>query len=132
MTAEQRQKRNSYQSAWYRAHRDALILQMRERYQRTRIQQEDRRRKKIYGVSREQFDELYRKQNGVCAICRKPETRIRAGRLTNLAVDHCKNAGHVRGLLCASCNSAIGLMGHSVAIAGRALKYLKDETLFNQ
>lgn len=130
MTA--REKRNTYQLEYYYRNRDRLVADMRERYRLNSRRYEERRKHKLYGVSPEQFQEMLNKQNGLCAICRKPEKRTRNGKLTMLAVDHCSAGGHVRALLCASCNTALGLLKHSVSMAERVLKYLRSETLFNQ
>ncbi len=40
-------------------------------------------------------------QNGACAICKKKRKRW-------LCVDHCHRTGKIRGLLCTSCNAALG------------------------
>lgn len=55
-----------------------------------------------YGISSAQYQELLRKQNGVCAIC-KCQQRYQA-----LAVDHCHKTLRVRGLLCVNCNRGLG------------------------
>jgi hypothetical protein len=57
----------------------------------------------------EQYNEMLEKQNGVCAICKKPELSTR-GRAKNqsLAVDHCHDTGKVRELLCMECNQTLG------------------------
>ena len=61
-----------------------------------------------YGITIEQYKEMSEKQNGLCAICHKPETQERKGIKYSLAVDHCHRTGKVRGLLCFKCNSAMG------------------------
>jgi hypothetical protein len=45
-----------------------------------------------------------------------------------LFVDHQHSTGRVRGLLCARCNTGIGLFDESVDLMGRAIKYLTDNT----
>lgn len=45
---------------------------------------------------------LLKEQNGICALC---ETPIRAGDDT---LDHCHATGHVRRVLCRTCNGAEG------------------------
>jgi hypothetical protein len=58
---------------------------------------------RTYGITLSQYNQLLRKQNGVCAVCYKtPEANGRA-----LAVDHAHGGpfkGEVRGLLCFTCN----------------------------
>ncbi len=64
-----------------------------------------------YGIGPEEYSLLLIKQNGVCAICHRPEKRVdhRTKCITRLAVDHDHISGKVRGLLCAGCNMSLGV-----------------------
>ncbi len=66
--------------------------------------------RKRYGITPLEYDALHTKQEGLCALCNKPESIVnRTGRhKSRLAVDHCHKTGKVRGLLCFRCNTAIG------------------------
>jgi hypothetical protein len=65
--------------------------------------------KRYYGLSLNDYAEMYRIQDGKCAICKLPETdKDRYGNVRVLAVDHCHKSGSVRELLCYSCNSMLG------------------------
>lgn len=83
-----------------------------------------------YGLTTEQYQELSDKQNGVCAICKKPEIIRR-----NLSIDHdhrcCphhKSCGKcIRGLLCYRCNQALGLLNDDVFIIESAKLYLSRQ-----
>lgn len=81
-----------------------------------------RRLKHRYGITPEEYASLLLKQNGVCAICRKPETKIRGGTVVQLSVDHDHVTGAIRGLLCMACNLMIGnaLDNPATLIAGAA------------
>jgi hypothetical protein len=70
----------------------------------------ERRIRKTYGYTGTQYDEQFEKQNGCCAICGKPETRIKNGVLLPLSIDHNHVTGEVRELLCHSCNAGIGFL----------------------
>lgn len=59
-------------------------------------------RKYRYGLTHEQFASMLEKQGGVCVICRGTD------KTRSLAVDHCHVTGRVRGLLCGTCNTALG------------------------
>ena len=59
--------------------------------------------KKLYGMSREEYDKMYKRQNGRCAICGYKPTPPYRG----LNVDHCHKTGKNRGLLCSYCNRKI-------------------------
>lgn len=90
---------------------------------------ERRRLMRRYGLTVEQHDALLKKQGGVCAICRQPDTEKKG----NLVVDHdhqcCpkkdRSCGKcVRGLLCHKCNQAIGCLSDDVPTILRAADYL--------
>jgi hypothetical protein len=80
--------------------------------------------KKLYNVSYDWYQEKLSKQNGVCAICKKPETTEIRGKLINMAVDHCHTTGKARGLLCTQCNRGLGLFQDNPTILQSAIEYL--------
>ena len=82
--------------------------------------------KKNYGLSWDQYTQLLLKQNSVCAICHKPETKLdwQTNRQLPLSVDHCHTSGKVRGLLCADCNRALGMFQDSPEILSNAVLYV--------
>jgi len=53
-------------------------------------------------------------------LCRKP---FDAPHL--VYVDHCHKTGAVRGLLCPSCNSVLGMFNDDTALFARAIDYLE-------
>lgn len=70
---------------------------------KTRQSSRKTRLKKL-GINENEYNEMFLKQNGVCAICSgKPDTQWK-----KLAVDHCHKTGKVRGLLCMVCNTMLG------------------------
>lgn len=69
-----------------------------------------------YGISLGEYLEMLRGQNGVCAVC---------GDDGKLHVDHDHETGRVRGLLCGSCNRALGLLKDNVDSLSRAIDYLR-------
>lgn len=72
-----------------------------------------------YGCSLEDYELLLKKQKGVCAICKqKCKTK------PSLGVDHCHTTGEIRGLLCATCNPALGLFKDSPKLLLAAIRYL--------
>jgi hypothetical protein len=76
------------------------------------------------GLTQKQYDQMLEVQNHKCAICHQPETRIRLGRVTRLAIDHSHITGKVRKLLCMKCNAAIGLVHESTELLEAAKAYL--------
>lgn len=73
-----------------------------------------------YGITVEQYELLLKRQKGVCAICRRPP-KARA----RLSVDHDHKTKKVRGLLCLSCNFALGHFEDQLGWLKRALQYLQ-------
>jgi hypothetical protein len=80
--------------------------------------------KRRYGMSLTQYESMLAAQNGACAICQKTEVNEIKGKNISLAVDHCHATNRVRGLLCSSCNRALGLFDDSPDLLSKARKYL--------
>jgi hypothetical protein len=62
---------------------------------------------KYYNLSQPEFDALFAKQGGLCALC---DQALIDGGSTHLNVDHDHETGVVRGLLCHRCNIIIGFL----------------------
>ena len=77
-----------------------------------------RTRRRKYGLSKAQFDELWSAQAGACGIC------SRGLDVDATHVDHDHVTGSVRGLLCFTCNMAIGKFGDSIPVLRAAIDYL--------
>jgi hypothetical protein len=78
---------------------------------------EKNRLKSRYGITLEDYEEMVIKQNGICAICGVIKK-------SKLHIDHNHTTGEVRGLLCGSCNRALGLMKDNTEFLLKAIKYL--------
>jgi len=91
-----------------------------------KARRQDRHRNlyRSFGIRPNDYKQLFEAQQGVCAICGKPETAILRGKVKNLAVDHCHETGVVRGLLCSRCNIAVGFLRDDVDIAQNLTTYL--------
>ena len=77
--------------------------------------------KREYGMTLKDFDWLINSQNNKCAIC---GFKLKPGRHTH--IDHCHKCGTVRGLLCSSCNMALGMFLDDPLIIAAALKYVEE------
>lgn len=73
-----------------------------------------------YKLTVAEYEAMLVAQGGTCAICDKPPR----GRAKSLSVDHDHKTGRVRGLLCLTCNSAIGFLRDDANAALRASIYL--------
>lgn len=78
----------------------------------------DKYLRRTYGISSEDFESMLRDQGNACAIC---------GNGGELHVDHCHASGQVRGLLCGSCNRALGLFKDNTGGLRKAIDYLETE-----
>lgn len=78
-----------------------------------------------YGITPAEYDALLENQGGLCAICRKPETVARDGKVMRMPVDHCHDTGRIRGLLCHRCNRAVGMLGDDPEVLRAAANYLE-------
>lgn len=78
-----------------------------------------------FNLTVEQYEALLSGQDGVCAICRRPEiARSKTGALRTLSVDHCHRTGARRGLLCDACNKGIGAFQDDTERLAAAADYL--------
>lgn len=84
----------------------------------------NKRLKQYYRITLEEYNQMLISQNGVCAICQQPETRIRDGKVSLLAVDHDHETGKNRGLLCFRCNLGIGYFQDDSTLTSAATSYL--------
>lgn len=78
-----------------------------------------------FGLTLEDYKAKLLAQNGCCAICDRPETSMRAGKLKMMAVDHCHTTNEIRDLLCSRCNPMIGYAQDEPDILRKAADYLE-------
>jgi phage FluMu protein Com len=77
---------------------------------------------RTYGISAEQYDLMFAKQGGLCAICHQPERTKKK----KLSVDHNHKTQIVRKLLCHHCNSLLGHAEDKIETLQSAIQYIKD------
>lgn len=78
-----------------------------------------------FGLSKADYLAMDDAQGHVCASCGQPEIVNRNGKLLRLAVDHDHATGRNRGLLCSSCNTALGLLRDSLPVIEMLHQYLR-------
>ncbi len=113
LTPEQRRKRYQSGVRYKASHPERVRAWQRKQVLNNR----SARLIREYGISLVEYDKMLVAQEGVCAICGRPDPKRR------LTVDHCHLTGKVRGLLCKKCNTAIGLLGDSSDVLVKALAY---------
>lgn len=70
-----------------------------------------------YGLTARELASIREAQAGRCAVCKAPDER--------LFVDHNHSSGSVRGLLCGTCNSGIGMLKDNPEVLEAAATYLR-------
>jgi Autographiviridae endonuclease VII len=73
-----------------------------------------------YGINLEDYNNLVKLHLNGCAICKQP---CKTG--DKLSIDHNHSTNKVRGLLCKTCNTALGLMQEDEELIWNMLEYLK-------
>lgn len=82
---------------------------------------------RYHSISFDEYQEMFKRQNNLCKICKQPETRRSRtpGEICRLVVDHCHSTQRIRGLLCHACNLMIGYSRDSIEVLQSAIAYLK-------
>lgn len=93
----------------------------KERRMETLGHRRDLNYKRKFGITLEQYNEMFLKQNGLCLGCYKHQKDDKRA----FAVDHNHTTGKVRGLLCGNCNVALGNAKDSPTILRRLADYLE-------
>jgi hypothetical protein len=90
----------------------------------------DKNLRHAYGITLQEYNEMLEEQDHKCATCGTTEPggrkSGRGGGTNVFVVDHCHDTGKVRGLLCHSCNRAMGLLGDNVSVIESMIKYLEE------
>ena len=80
-----------------------------------------------YKITTPVRDAILRGQDGLCKTCSTPVEFYRDGPMDGRAVvDHCHETGKVRGVLCSSCNIALGKVKDRVRTLENMINYLKE------
>lgn len=115
------EKKRETQRRYYSNNREDLLRRQRASNSTKR---RPRQLQRLYGISIEDYNNLFESQKGCCAICGEHQANLK----TSLSVDHNHITGEVRGLLCKPCNMAIGIFKDDIQIAIAAVDYLKRTT----
>lgn len=115
MTEKQRRKKE-----WYEKNKQRISKQSKKRYQKNKLKVKERNLKKQYGLTLDDWNNLFLTQHSRCAVCRT-DTPEGMG----WATDHCHTTGKVRGILCNFCNTGLGLFKDNILVLQEAIKYLE-------
>lgn len=81
---------------------------------------------RAYGLTKEQYDRMVEASNNTCYLCGGPPNLSKS----RLCIDHCKETGIVRGLLCTTCNLGIGNLKHDTDLLRKSAEYLERSRKF--
>jgi len=90
-----------------------------------------RKLRRHYGLTYADYEAMWEEQEGKCKICggrgdpNKPKRQ-------QLALDHCHEGGHVRGLLCWFCNNTLAYLENLRAPLGKYQEYLEKGKSVNR
>lgn len=108
-----------YHRQYYLDNKVEFLRKSRAYHAAHRREARDRNLRKAYGIGIEDYERMLVEQGGRCAICDGPPTKKGV-----FYVDHDHLLNKVRGLLCSSCNFAIGLLKEKLILFERAVSYL--------
>ena len=84
-----------------------LILAKNKKYNK---ENPDKRKSAIlkyeYGITLDQYNEMFKEQEGKCAICQRHQNKL----TRTLCVDHDHKTNKVRALLCLTCNTDVSVV----------------------
>ena len=82
-----------------------------------------------FGITEDDYNAIWQSQNGVCAICGQPETRLKFGKPTMLAVDHNHKTKAIRELICFRCNVVLGKVKENPVLCDKIKAYILKHTI---
>ncbi len=132
-TAQRKEYQREYHRTWYLENREKVLARHKARYyedwERSRALHRGYKRTadlKQYGLTIAQYEAMMLAQQERCKICGQLERKHHGTKRVRLSVDHDKNTGRVRGLLCSGCNLAIGIFDHDTGRLLQAVAYLEQ------
>ncbi len=90
-----------------------------------RLHYTDRQFGRKYGLPPGTFIAMLDRQDGLCAICLRPERAMRNDRIKRLALDHDHKTGKLRDLLCGNCNNGLGRFDDDPVLLRAAADYIE-------
>lgn len=81
---------------------------------------------KRYGISEDEYRQMWNSQEGACAICGKDLSLLDP---RHRHIDHEHSTGRVRGILCSRCNRGLGFFEDNPDSLATAARYLSSTPL---
>lgn len=112
--------------AYYARNKEFFAAYSSDYYRENKARLQMKKIERLYGVTPEQYDQLFKAAGEACEICRRPvaHATAEAGRADKACLDHCHDSGKARGILCISCNSKFSLFdNHRAAVTAYMEKH---------
>ena len=127
------EERQAKHRAWAVAHPDLMreyqhnyrernLEQRRESERKWRRAHPESKLKRKYGMTLDEYEQLFEAQGGVCAICSEHRGKY------PLTVDHNHITGAIRALVCSKCNTLLGMADDRPDILRKAADYLDQHS----
>lgn len=112
----------AYAKEYYKRNKEVIKKRTAE-WQKTNKHRRPRwHLKHKYNLSIEQFEQMKKKQDYKCAICKQEVA---------LVVDHDHKTNNIRGLLCKKCNLGLGHFNDEISRLKNAVNYMEEFVIFN-
>ena len=118
---KRKEKLDAYKKEWIDKNPDKPAEYSKKYNDKTKEKRQKWQRHYLYGLTHEQFEAMLTEQDNKCALCSRSFIEAK------IFVDHCHSVGNVRGLLCPSCNTALGLIKDDLGWLVKAKKYLTEK-----
>lgn len=126
MIKQTEEERKLAKKQWRKNNPDKEREYCRKYYAKNKKQRYEDGRKRFlmnkFGITIEEYNNLFEKQKGCCAICGIHQNKLDK----KLAVDHGHETGEIRGLLCTRCNLLLGNVNDDISILINSIQYLND------
>jgi hypothetical protein len=116
-------KNVSLKSSYSYECKECTVKRVCENHRKDPTLEKNRHLKRQYGITFAEFDKMLTEQKNSCAICK---TTRAGGKHNSFVVDHDHKTGKVRGLLCKSCNIALGEVKDNIHTLNDMIEYLES------
>jgi hypothetical protein len=117
-------EKEKQRNAEYREKNRELIRAKQRKYNKENpLKRKNSILKYEYGITLEKYNEMFKQQEGRCAICKRHQNEL----TRTLCVDHNHKTKEVRSLLCVTCNTDVSVVENRLEEMTRYLnKHRKD------
>lgn len=112
-----------YCRLYYQKHQERLRKRGTDWNRKNKRQIRNAQLKRCFGITIEQYDMMYKNQEGCCAICRKHRNKFKR----RLHVHHDHKTGWIGGLLCHGCNTGLGSFEDKKDLLIKAIHFLGQQ-----